>query len=207
MVMYFVSYILLLQVMLQNVVVAVLIENFAEGHTSEEEMELTQDLELLFAMALGETPEELQERERQHEQQLMDRKVDKGIQEVLQSFSDAQTATLLDPRRSADASCPEKPPPSTGAAPAEAPGAQRRTLTGSGRTDRQHASLQHVITHGTKQKNKQERKIALIMEAQEDMREAQEAMRAQQDELSRQMAQLIRMMQGLQNSSSSSLSA
>ena len=49
----FVTYIIITQVILQNVVVAVLIEKFTDGKQSMDEEELTRDLQLLHKMALG----------------------------------------------------------------------------------------------------------------------------------------------------------
>lgn len=52
----FVTYIIITQVILQNVVVAVLIEKFTDGKQSEDEEVLTRDLQMLERLAIGEDP-------------------------------------------------------------------------------------------------------------------------------------------------------
>lgn len=83
---FFVSYIIVAQVVLQNVVVAVLIEGFAPGSPSEEEEQIARDLEMLHALAMGEDKKQLQAREEIHAQEILARSIDPHVKNLLEQF-------------------------------------------------------------------------------------------------------------------------
>jgi len=85
---FFATYIVLVQVILQNVVVAVLIEKFTDGQQSMEEEELNDDLEMLGRMAAGENPlarSTTSKKKLQVDRDRMNSRVDASFQQIFET--------------------------------------------------------------------------------------------------------------------------